>query len=296
MLSRERFELQVGVIFVITLALLLVGVLWAKKYHPTPPAMTLSVRFPSVGGLIVGDDVYVNGVRFGRVSSIELRPHDAVANIQLDRQIQLYEGYSIHVTVRDITGGMGVNISPGSGNPLAEPYGVLDGNTFDIARLIEPAVGAMSTIAALTDTLIAVLPPITKRIEHSLSTLDMVLASAGSDVSAVRKSLDETLTEMRGSVASAREILGAVQSRFDTTAVHTSHMLTSITATSDSLRKVIAMVDTSSGTFHMLMSDSTLYERIAAAVTSIDSAAANLDSLTSDVKRNPRRYLKFSLF
>lgn len=296
MLSRERFELQVGVVFVVTLFLLLIGVLWAKKFNPAPPAMTISVQFPSVGGLIIGDDVFVNGVRFGRVNSIELRQRDVIASVQLDRQIQLFEGYSIHIAMRDITGGMAVNITPGDGEPLESPYGVLKGDTFDISRIIDPAIGAMTSIAALTDTLFAVLPPIARNIEQSLDRLDTVLATAGSDVALARESLNRTLVDVRGAIASTREVLGAVQSRFDKTAGHADVMLQSITATSDSLRRVVAMVDTSSGTFRMLLNDSTLYERITAATASIDSAASNLDSLAVDVKRNPRRYIEFSLF
>ncbi len=296
MLSRERFELQVGVVFVVTLFLLLIGVLWAKKFNPAPPAMTISVQLPSVGGLTVGDDVFVNGVRFGRVKSIELRPRDVVASIQLDRPIQLFEGYSVHIAMRDITGGMAVNITPGDGEPFEPPYGVLRGDTFDISRIVEPAIGAMSSIAALTDTLLAVLPPIARNIENSLDRLDTVLATAGSDVTNARESLDRTLTDVRGAIASTRDVLSTVQSRFDTTAGHADVMLRSIAATSDSLRRVVAMVDTSSGTFRMLLNDSTLYERITTATASIDSAASNLDSLAVDVRRNPRRYIKFSLF
>ena len=296
MLSRERFELQVGVVFVVTLFLLLIGVLWAKKFNPAPPVMTLSVRFPSVGGLIVGDDVLVNGMRFGRVNSIELRPRDVVANVQLDRRIQLFEGYSIRIAMRDITGGMGVNITPGEGEPLDPPYGLLEGDTFDISRIAEPAIGAMASITALTDSLLAVLPQMVRGIEHSLGRLDTVLATAGDDVTAARHSLDRTLADVRGAISSTRDVLSAVQIRFDTTATNADVMIQSITATSDSLRRVVAMVDTSRGTFRMLLNDSTLYERITAATASIDSAASNLDSLALDVKRNPRRYVKFGLF
>ena len=297
MLSRERFELYVGTVFILAMALLVLGVVWAKQFRAATPEMRIEARFPAVGGLLKGDVVSVSGLRMGEVSDVDLRDGEILVTIELDRAVGLYDDYALRIVLMNFTGEMGVNISPGSGEPLPKPYGVLRGTApLDVAALAAPAMDALGAIREIADTLRVVLPPLVTQTSGALSRLDTVLAATSNDVSATRFALTGTLREMRSTVRTTREVLGALQSRIDTSATNADAMFASLTATSDSVRNAMARMDSSRGTLHRLVTDSTLYARLLGATTSLDSAATSLVSLAADVRENPGRYVKFSLF
>ena len=72
-----------------------------------------------------------------------------------------------------------------------------------------------------------------------------------------------------------------------------SEKLYNITTTLDSLsislKKLSFKIESGEGTLGQLMNDTTLYDQI-------KKTAQNVDSLILDMKRHPKRYLKFSIF
>lgn len=297
MLARNRYELQVGVVFTIVAALLVIGVFWAKRFSPTPPAMQIEVLFPSVGGLLRGDRVLVSGYELGTVRGIALTPTGVKTTVSLDREIVLNEDYRIDITIMNFTGEMGINISPGNGPPLPKPYGVLEGQPpLDLAMLAQPAIEAMNSVQQIADTLRSILPPLVAASQGVINRTDLVLAELGSEIVTGREALAATLADVQDAMTAAQHMMSNLDERFGAAAHDAERMFGSLTATSDSLRRMIAKIDTAEGTLGRLISDSTLYVQLTAATAKLDSAATSIDSLATDVRRNPRRYVRFSLF
>jgi phospholipid/cholesterol/gamma-HCH transport system substrate-binding protein len=70
----------------------------------------------------------------------------------------------------------------------------------------------------------------------------------------------------------------------------------SLERTSRSLESVLARVEKGEGTLGKLTADDALYTSVNKAVSNLDAAATDLRELLQDLKKNPRRYLKFSVF
>ena len=62
-----------------------------------------------------------------------------------------------------------------------------------------------------------------------------------------------------------------------------------LSAISDDLRQISANLRAGKGSTGRLLTDDTLVQRL-------ESATASLDSLLKDMRENPGRYVKFSLF
>jgi phospholipid/cholesterol/gamma-HCH transport system substrate-binding protein len=296
-LSRERTEIKVGLVFVITIVLMVLGVVWGKKFTAAPPVMSIEIAFPSVGGLLKGDGVLVSGMPLGEVSEVVLRPHDVLVRAKLERKVSLYDGYDIGIAMLNFTGEMGVTVRPGTGQPIERPYGEFQGTEpFDLSSLTRPASETFAVVQGLGDTLRKLLPPLVYDTRRALSRIDTVLTSLGADVGQGRVALTRTLRDLRGTISATKNVLESVGVQVDSSAAHADVMFASLTATSDSLRNVITLMDSSNGTFRRLVTDSTLYVRLLGATSSLDSAASSLDSLATDVRENPKRYVQFSLF
>ena len=57
----------------------------------------------------------------------------------------------------------------------------------------------------------------------------------------------------------------------------------------DEMSSILAKIDSGEGTFGRLMNDDSLY-------LELNRSASALDSLLLDVRKNPKRYVRFSLF
>jgi len=297
MLRRERFELQVGIVFAATLVFLVVGLLWAKRFRPQKSEMVLTVGFPSVGGLSKGDEVLVSGLRVGFVSDVVLRERDVLVTAKLDRKIHLYDGYVIRVATLTFTGEMGLAVTPGAGEPLEEPLPELRGTApFELSDVVEPGLGALASVTAAADTVSGALPYLVRRAGVTLDGLDAVLADLDRVVGGNQVAVRLTLDELRATIASANRLLTTVGARLDTSLTGADSTLASLKATSDSLRHVLAALDTSRGTLGRMIHDRRLYDELRGASARLDSAAASIDSLARDMRQNPKRYVHFSLF
>ena len=69
-MSERKLEIQVGIVFVLALAVLVLGVLWFKSYHYRAENVKMTVVFPKTSGLVRGDPVEVLGVPSGQVAEI----------------------------------------------------------------------------------------------------------------------------------------------------------------------------------------------------------------------------------
>ena len=202
MLSRERFEVQIGAIFVITIVLLVIGVIWAKRFKPGGADITVLVSFESVGGLLKGDNVFVSGVQLGSVRRIQLRERDVLVTADIEQPVRLAEDYRIRVIMVNFTGEMGLLISPGQGTLLDTPLPVLTGEApLEIAEFATPVMETIRSVRNAADTLSWALPQITHRAAHALDRLDTVLVELGRGVSTNRVALKRTLDELQMTAA-----------------------------------------------------------------------------------------------
>lgn len=297
MLKRERYELAVGGVFIASIALLIVGLLWGKRYRPSDSLMTIHVQFPTVGGLSRGDAVLVSGIRLGEVVSLKLRDHDVIVGATLRRDVHLYEGYQVHVSVLSFTGEMGLTIEPGTGAPLPRPYDHLVGiKPFDLADVVDPGLSTLQSVQSISDTLTSLLPGVVMRTNRTLDRLDSVLTLVQGEVMVTRTPLRQSIDQLRITLSHAEELLGTVGTKVDTSLSSADRTFASLHATSDSLRAVVAAIHSTNGTAGKLIHDPALYNDLRAAAAHLDSAATSVDSLASDVRRHPGRYVHISLF
>lgn len=87
--------------------------------------MVVSAHFPNIGGVTLGTDVKLAGVKIGRVVGLRLDPvsYQAVLDLSLDHTLKLPVDSSAAVTAEGLLGGNYVAITPG-----AEPQMLKNGD------------------------------------------------------------------------------------------------------------------------------------------------------------------------
>ncbi len=297
MLERERFEFIVGLVFLVGITVLVTGVLWAKRYAAGDAGTTWTVRFETVGGLAEGDAVLVAGLRMGKVERVRLSRDEVLAKLSVRQDVQLRQGYSIRVATLNFTGEMGVVIDLGNGPPLREPLPVLHGTPpLSVSTVVEPGLDLVQRLRRVSDTLLFILPRVSRRTEETMDRLDGTLFRLEGQVERGRTDLNASLSDLRATLDALRGTTERLGVRLDTTLGKADTALTSFTATSDTLRLILTRLDTTESTAGRLLRDTTMHADVRRAVIHLDSAAVQIDSLMRDVRENPKRYIHFSLF
>ncbi len=113
MKDQRKTEIRVGITVIVGLLIFIWILGWAKNFSLSSNQKNLLVKFNSVSGLEIGDNVSVNGVRKGFVEDFKIQGDKVIVKLSLDNDVQLKKDASFSISMLDLMGGKKVNINPG---------------------------------------------------------------------------------------------------------------------------------------------------------------------------------------
>ena len=115
----RKTEIRVGITVIVGLLIFIWILSWAKNFSLSSNQKALLVKFNSVAGLEIGDNVAVNGVRKGFVEDFKIEGNKVIVRLSLDNDVKLQKDAKFSIAMLDLMGGKKVNINPGtSSKPL----------------------------------------------------------------------------------------------------------------------------------------------------------------------------------
>ena len=295
----RRTEIEVGATVLVAVGILLWGVTWLKEFQIERSVRIWHVLFPQTGGLGPSDEVQVNGIKKGSVRGMHLTGDGVLVDLALASEVMLTR--DSRVTIRNI-GLMGEKVIGvdlrSTGGAWTERDTIPGGYEKGIPEVMGDVALTIETVTELTGRLAALIEATDKHGELSGTMKNMRLIS---------EELRTTVRESRGSLKTTLENFAATSkttkalttgreaqlSKALSDFASSAEKLDRLSSRLDSLRMVMhsvaAKVDRGDGTLGKLVNDRRLYADVAASVDS-------LRALITDVKRNPKRYFKVSLF
>ena len=196
MKDQRKTEIRVGITVIVGLIIFIWILGWAKNFSLSSNQKTLLVKFNSVSGLEVGDNVSVNGVRKGFVENFKLEGDKVIVSLSLDNDVKLQKDATFSISMLDLMGGKKVNINPGiSSQPI-------DYNEVQTGIFYADIPEVMSMLGTVEGDI----PAIIKDIKITLSSLNNYLTdndlntdikSSISNLSKASKKLNILLDENR---------------------------------------------------------------------------------------------------
>jgi len=123
-MERSRVNIAVGIFLIIgILALGYLSVKLGRVSFLGGGGYSVSVDFPSVGGLKAGSAVEIAGVEVGRVDSIGLEDYQARVILRVQSNVKLQEDSIASIKTKGLIGEKYVRISPGGSDKIIPPNG-----------------------------------------------------------------------------------------------------------------------------------------------------------------------------
>ena len=125
-MQRNMLETVMGAIVLLT-AVVFVSLAYEAANIRGTDGYELEAEFGATGGLSVGDDVRISGIKVGRISRQELDPVTYAARIvmSLDERIRIPADSSARITAASLLGGNYLELIPGADEDMMQPGEVI---------------------------------------------------------------------------------------------------------------------------------------------------------------------------
>lgn len=291
-----RQTVKIGLFTLLAIVILYLGITYLKGLSISARSKTYYVAMNDVTGINVATRVFVNGYKVGSVRKMEYDYHnngETILTLTLDPDIKLPQGTQVQVAQTLFSGAL-VNLI------LPEADKGVYINSKDTIPMSTRA--SAKSLEQLQDEFVP-------RLSTTLGRMDSVLLQANAILS--NPNIEPTLADVRQSAqhinASSAQLqqslrsLPSIMERIDGTSTDVANFasrldslqlqetITNLESTSRELKSFSQTLNQSNGTVGRLLNEDGLYNRI-------DSVTTSLDALIRDIKANPKKYVKLSLF
>ena len=296
-------EVKIALVAIVGIIVLFFGLHFLKGMPVFSTDKVYYASFQNINGLSSSNPIYADGYQVGNVKSIIYdynKSGRVLVAFQVDNDLRIPKGSSAEI-VSDLMGNIKMNLLLAN-NPRerVEPGDTIQGNL---------DAGLMGSVESLVPTISAMLP----KVDSILSSVNMLLAdpalraslhniqTISSNLAVTSAGLNRLVAEANGKVPGilskadyAMGKAGSTLNNADRLAANLAELdvaqtLSKVDRTLDNVESVTRQLNSPNGSLGLLMRDPGLYNNM-------NSTVRSADSLLTDLKKHPKRYVHFSLF
>lgn len=288
-----KTEVKIGIVGVVALVALFLGINFLKGVNLFSSSQKYYITFSNTKGLAKSSSVYADGFKVGIVSDIRYdfnHPGEVVVEIQTDKSLRIPKGSSAQLD-EAVLGGCTLNMLLAT-NPREayHPGDTIKGN--DVKGLmakvggmvpqLEQVVARVDTLVATLNTLVSNpnLPLIIQNVEHVTENLNHSSEQ-------LNTLLRNDIPRMTGTFTKAGENVSVLTDNLNQ--LDLQQTLENVNRAISSVHSMMEQIQSPSGTLGKLMNDPSIYDNL-------NHTVQSADSLLTDLKAHPKRYVHFSVF
>lgn len=296
-------EVKVALVAIVGIVVLFFGLHFLKGMPVFSTDKVYYASFQNINGLSSSNPIYADGYQVGNVKQIIYdynKSGRVLVEFQVDNDLRIPKGSSAEI-VSDLMGNIKMNLLLAN-NPRerVEPGDTIQGNL---------DAGLMGSVQSLVPAVAAMLP----KVDSILSSVNMLLAdpairaslhniqTISSNLAVTSAGLNRLVAEANGKVPGilskadyAMGKAGSTLNNADRLSANLAELdvaqtLAKVDRTLDNVESVTRQLNSPNGSLGLLMRDPGLYNNM-------NNTVRSADSLLTDLKKHPKRYVHFSLF
>ncbi len=290
-------ELKFGLIVIVAIFLLYFGLNFLKGINIFSSTYNYYAKYEEIGGLVESTPVYLRGYKVGQVDEIKYdftQKEAFVVKISVSKDIPLPVGTVIDLYEDGILGGKAIQLLIPPTNPTREFYKANDLITSTstpglLEQLTTNVLPKIDDFSQQADSLIHSIMKIlnNESIINTLQSAERTLANLETTSSHLKRMTGYEVPQILGKTDVLLSNLSEVGQNLNK--IDYNATFSSLDYTISSLRMVTDKINDDNGTLGALINDRRLYMDLV-------NMTADADSLIVDLKKNPKRYVHFSLF
>lgn len=289
-------EVKIALVAITGLVLLFFGLNFLKGMKVFSPQNTYYIKFSDISGLTPSTPIYANGFRVGVVKDVVF-DYDNADNLKvavdIDKKLTIPGGTSAEI-VSDMLGNVQVKLL--LGNDRKHPMGhgaVIEGRTNDgtigqvkdMIPAIEKMLPKLDSIMTTLNTLLA--DPAVAQSMHNVETVTANLVTSTNELNRLMAGLNRDVPAM---TQRANKLLDNTNTvAVNLAKVDLEQTMQKVNTTLDNVKQFSEELNSNNGSLGLLMHDRSLYNNL-------NSTMRSADSLLTNIRENPKRYVHFSVF
>ena len=288
-----KTEVKIGITGVIAIVALFLGIKFLKGVNLFSTSETYYIVFSNTKGLTKSSAVYADGYKVGIVSGINYdfrHPGKVVVQISTDKGLRIPKGSSAQLD-EAVLGGCTLNMLLATN--LREAY--QPGDTIvgsDVSGLMAKVGGMvpqLEEVVAKVDTLVATLNTLLSNpnLPLIIQNAELITENLNKSTQQLNTLLRNDIPQMTSTFTKAGENVTTLTDKMNQLDLQAT--LENVNQTISSVHDMMEQMQSPKGTLGKLMNDPSVYDNL-------NHTVQSADSLVSDLKAHPKRYVHFSVF
>lgn len=312
-----RKEVKVGIAFVIATAILIWGLMYLKGLELLRTSRTFYAVYDQVNGLVPANPISIKGLQVGQVQKLyfdEKNPTRIIVELYVLGDYPIPRNSSARIFSSSLLGAREVEIVPGDSKELAK-----DGDTLlslteatlgeevnkqllPLKRKAENLISSIDTVAVIIqqvlnkntrDNLVEAIEHVKQTLEniaHATHNLDTLIGSQRNNLAGIIKNMESISSNLQKNNGKITNILTNFSDISDSlAAARIPQTLMRVNSAVTQLDSVLYKINRGDGSVGQLLNNEQLYKEV-------EKAARDLNLLLEDIKANPTKYVKVSVF
>ena len=314
-------QVKIALVAILAVVVLFLGMQFLKGLSLFSNDAHYKIKFDDITGLSNSTPVYARGFKVGIVRNIKY-DYDKLGelitvDINVDRTLRIPEGTTAEI-ISDIMGNVKVELKFAKNSQILKENGWIDGRINDgtlgdlksmvpsfqkmlpkvdsilgsvNALLADPALkSSMHNIDKITNDLTTStreLNTLLAQVNGSLPSLVTKTGRVMDNANGLMNNANRGITEARGAIRGANTMMATLNNKVN--GVDVEGTMARVNATIDNLNAFTAKLNSGEGSMGLLLNDASLYNNL-------NNTVRSADSLLTNLKAHPKRYVHFSIF
>jgi phospholipid/cholesterol/gamma-HCH transport system substrate-binding protein len=310
-------EFTIGILFVLATIILVWGFNFLKNRELFSKEKILFAVYRNVDGLEPSGPIFIHGVKVGQVKKVYFDPSmngDIIVELMFTQHFPIPDNSVARIFSVDLMGSKAINIVLGTSPEIA-----IEGDTLltDVEASLKDAVNAQiaplkvkaEELLSSIDTMVVAIQGVFNKdiredltasiksirntmqnLESTTQNLDTLVYTQSGRLSGIIYNIDMITSNLRNNSQEINRILDNFATISDTLAqADIAGIARNLNNTVTSISTVLNKLDRGEGTLGKLLNDEKLY-------LELEKSASELNRLIEDIRVNPKRYVRVSVF
>jgi phospholipid/cholesterol/gamma-HCH transport system substrate-binding protein len=312
-----RKEIKVGVVFVIATAILIWGLMYLKGLELLKTSRTFYAVYDQVNGLVAANPISIKGLKVGQVKKLYFdprNPQNIIVELYILGDYPIPENSKARIFSSSLLGAPEVEIIPGTSKQMAASGDTLLSETeatlgqevnkqlLPLKTKAENLIGSIDSIAVIVqqvlnkntrDNLVDAIEHVKQslgNIANATHTLDTLMSSQRSNLSKIIMNVESISSNLKQNNEKITNILTNFSNLSDSLArARIPYTIAQVNKAVTDLDSILVKINKGEGSVGQLLNNEQLYKEV-------EKAARDLNLLLEDIKANPSKYVKVSVF
>ena len=298
-------EVRLGMVIFAAVIVFVGGVIYLKGVDFQKREYTLTILYNNVNGLQEGNPITVAGMAVGKVQDLKLIGTAIAVTVQVQNKVQFPIDSKAFIKSSSLMGGKLIAITPGVDSAMLHNGDTLTGSyEADLTELTSTLAPISSNVLGILERVNTTFDDKTRHniqgiladVNHSSEELEHIIHAEGErldfaigNFGVFSSNLSRFALNLDTIALSQRTNLDTSMASIRVVAENLHQASENLKSTTQSLDVVLNKIQKGQGTLGKLVHEEKLYD-------DIDSLAWNLNLLVKDLRENPGRYVKVSVF